>query len=56
MKDENKNISSTKFGDYRNVNGIMVPYFMLVNAGGQELEFNTTQVLFNTTLKDSDFY
>ena len=55
-EDENKNISSTKFGDYRNVNGIMVPYFMLVNAGGQELEFNTTEVLFNTTLKDSDFY
>ena len=29
---------------------------MLVNAGGQELEFNTTEVLFNTPLKDSDFY
>ena len=55
-EDENKNISSTKFGDYRDVDGIMVPYFMLVNAGGQELEFNTTEVLFNTPLKDSDFY
>ena len=55
-EDENKNISSTKFGDYRDVDGIMVPYFMLVNAGGQELEFNTTEVLFNIPLKDSDFY
>ena len=55
-EDENKNISSTKFGDYRNVNGIMLPYFMQVNAGGQELEFNTTEVLINSDLKNSDFY
>ena len=44
-EDENKNISSTKYGDYRSVNGIMMPYFMQVNAGGQNLEFNTTEVL-----------
>ena len=55
-EDENKNISSTKYGDYRSVNGIMMPYFMQVNAGGQNLEFNTTEVLVNTKLKDSDFY
>jgi hypothetical protein len=55
-EDENKNISSTKYGDYKNVNSIMVPYFMKVNAGGQELEFNFTEVLINEPLKDSDFY
>ena len=55
-EDENKNISSTKYGDYKNVNSIMVPYFMQVNAGGQELEFNFTEVLINEPLKDSDFY
>jgi len=55
-EDENKNISSTKYGDYRSVNGIMMPYFMQVNAGGQNLEFNTTEVMINTELKDSDFY
>jgi zinc protease len=55
-EDENKNISSTKYGDYRSVNGIMMPYFMQVNAGGQNLEFNTTEVLVNNELKDSDFY
>jgi predicted Zn-dependent peptidase len=55
-EDENKNISSTKYGDYRSVNGIMRPYFMQVNAGGQNLEFNTTEVMVNTELKDSDFY
>jgi len=55
-EDENKNISSTKYGDYRSVNGIMMPYFMQVNAGGQNLEFNTTEVMVNTELKDSDFY
>ena len=55
-EDENKNISSTKYGDYRSVNGIMMPYFMQVNAGGQNLEFNTTEVLVNSELKDSDFY
>lgn len=55
-EDENKNISSTKYGDYRSVNGIMMPYYMQVNAGGQNLEFNTTEVLVNSELKDSDFY
>ena len=55
-EDENKNISSTKYGDYRSVNGIMMPYFMQVNTGGQNLEFNTTEVLVNSELKDSDFY
>jgi hypothetical protein len=34
----------------------MRPYFMQVNAGGQNLEFNTTEVMVNTELKDSDFY
>jgi hypothetical protein len=34
----------------------MMPYFMEVNAGGQNLEFNTTEVLVNTKLKDSDFF
>jgi len=34
----------------------MIPYFMQVNAGGQELEFNTTEVLINSELKNSDFY
>jgi len=55
-EDENKNISSTKYGDYRNVQGLMIPYLMQINNAGQELEFNTTEVLINTELKDSDFY
>ena len=55
-EDENKNISTRKYGDYRDVDGIMVPYFELVSTGGQEIEFNTTEVLFNIALKDSDFY
>tara|TARA_B110000444_G_scaffold17235_1_gene14670 strand:- start:91 stop:522 length:432 start_codon:yes stop_codon:yes gene_type:complete len=56
-QDENKNISSTmKYGDYRKVDGIMVPFYIEQNAGGQNLEFVTTEVLINTPLKDSDFY
>ena len=56
-QDENKNISSTmKYGDYRKVDGVMVPFYIEQNAGGQNLEFVTTEVLINTPLKDSDFY
>ena len=45
-----------KYGDYRKVDGIMVPFYIEQNAGGQNLEFVTTEVLINTPLKDSDFY
>ena len=55
-EDENKNITSRKYGDYRDVDGIMVPHLMQMNNAGQELEFNTIEVLINIPLKDSDFY
>jgi len=56
-QDENKNISSTmKYGDYRKVDGVMVPFYIEQNTGGQNLEFVTTEVKINEDLKDSDFY
>jgi predicted Zn-dependent peptidase len=56
-QDESKNISSTtKYGDYRDVDGIMIPFYLEQNAGGQNLEFVTTEVKINEDLKDSTFY
>ena len=53
-EDENKNISSILNPEKRFYP--IETYFMQVNAGGQELEFNFTEVLINVSLKDSDFY
>ncbi|MDB9712239.1 insulinase family protein [Flavobacteriaceae bacterium] len=56
-QDESKNISSTtKYDDYRNVDGVMIPFYLEQNAGGQNLEFVITEVKINEDLKDSDFY
>ena len=56
-QDESKNISSTtKYGDYRDVDGIMIPFYLEQNAGAQNLEFVTTEVKINEDLKDSSFY
>jgi hypothetical protein len=56
-QDDSKNISSTtKYGDYRNVDGIMIPFYLEQNAGAQNLEFITTEVKINEDLKDSAFY
>jgi hypothetical protein len=56
-QDESKNISSTtRYGDYRDVDGIMIPFYLEQNAGAQNLEFVTTEVKINEDLKDSTFY
>ena len=56
-QDESKNISSTtKYDDYRDVDGVMIPFYLEQNAGGQNLEFVITEVKINEDLKDSDFY
>ena len=56
-QDDSKNISSTtKYGDYRDVDGIMIPFYLEQNAGAQNLEFVTTEVKINEDLKDSAFY
>ena len=56
-QDDSKNISSTtKYGDYRDVDGIMIPFYLEQNAGAQNLEFVTTEVKINEDLKDSSFY
>jgi hypothetical protein len=34
----------------------MIPFYLEQNAGGQNLEFVTTEVKINEDLKDSTFY
>ncbi len=52
-EDDNNNITSTNYGDYRDVNGIKFPFY--IDIPSQKLELNITEILINEELKDSDF-
>lgn len=43
------------YGDYRQVEGLMVPYRISLPLGPMNVELNVTEVLVNTGLNDSDF-
>ena len=52
-EDDNNNITSQNYGDYRDVNGIKFPFY--IDIPSQKLELNITEILINEELKDSDF-
>ena len=52
-QDDNNNITSQNYGDYRDVNGIKFPFY--IDIPSQKLELNITEILINEELKDSDF-
>jgi len=52
-QDDNNNITSQNYGDYRDVNGIKFPFY--IDIPSQKLELNITEILINVELKDSDF-
>ncbi len=52
-QDDNNNIVSTNYSDYRDVNGIKFPFSTEIPS--QKLELNITEILINEDLKDSDF-
>jgi len=52
-QDDNNNIVSTNYSDYRDVNGIKFPFNTEIPS--QKLELNMTEILINEELKDSDF-
>lgn len=47
--------SSTVFGDYRDVNGVMMPYLMKIQSGPQNIKMTATEVNINTGLKKQAF-
>ena len=56
--DENNNISTVFFSDYRSVNSIMFPFKMVIPKSAQmpfDLEFNFKSIEPNKTLKTSSF-
>ena len=52
-QDDNNNIVSTNYGDYRDIDGIKFPFSTEIPS--QKLELNVTEILINEELKDSDF-
>ena len=52
-QDDNNNIVSTNYGDYRDIDGIKFPFNTEIPS--QKLELNVTEILINEELKDSDF-
>ncbi len=52
-QDDNNNIVSTNYSDYRDVNGIKFPFSTEIPS--QKLELNITEILINEDLKNSDF-
>ena len=49
-----KMLITSKFKDYREVNGIKVPYTLILNQG-MELEFKFSEILINEGVTDADF-
>jgi len=47
--------SSTTYSDYREVNGVMIPFTQVVIAGPQKIIINMDKVEINTGLKAADF-
>ncbi len=52
---EGPTTSSTSFSDYREVNGVKVPYELNIASGPQKITFKIESVEINTGLKTSDF-
>ena len=50
-EDENKNITTTNFSDFRNVDGITFPFKLEIQ--GQKI--NISEILVNQEIKDSSF-
>ncbi|MFC2080642.1 hypothetical protein ACFLR8_00345 [Bacteroidota bacterium] len=48
-------VQSTKFGDYREVEGIMYPHEMVINFGPQIMTGRISSVQFNSGIEDSVF-
>jgi len=47
--------TTTNFGNYKAVDGIMFPYSISQSFGPQELEFNITEIMVNDGVTDADF-
>ena len=50
-EDENKNLNTTNYSDFRSVNGIIFPFKLEIQ--GQKI--NITEILINEEIKDSSF-
>jgi len=46
---------SVSFSDYREVEGLMLPFSQTINQGGQKIEMSVQSILVNSGLKVSDF-
>ena len=51
--DDNNNVVTTNYGDYKSVQNVMFPFYMELPA--QKLEFNTSSIEINKEIKDSSF-
>lgn len=47
--------TTTDFSDYKEVDGVMMPYTMKVTTGPQAFEFNMTEVKVNEGVTEEDF-
>jgi len=51
----NAQTSTTKFGDYKDVSGILFPYKKSITSGPQELDFTTSEIDLNSELDPKIF-
>ena len=51
--DDNNNVVTTNYGDYKSVQNVMFPFYMELPA--QKLEFKTNSIEINKEIKDSSF-
>ena len=51
--DDNNNVVTTNYGDYKSVQNVMFPFYMELPA--QKLEFKTSSIEINKEIKDSSF-
>ncbi len=51
----NGNISKTTYSDYKNVNGIMLPFKETTDSFGQDMELNLKEAKINSNIEDSEF-
>ena len=51
--DDNNNVVTTNYGDYKEVNNVKFPFYMELPA--QKLEFSTISLEVNKDLKESSF-
>ena len=48
-------LTTTNFGDYKAVDGIMFPHKISQSFGPQEIDFNITEIMVNDGVTDADF-